>query len=232
MNTISLPHNHSKDKSISRIHLKLNHEFSTSAELFRILGDTTRIRLFWILCHGEECVTNLAYLTGVSSPAVSHHIRFLKKAGLVESRRDGKEVYYKSADNKVCRYLHLMTEEIMNITCPETKDKDGLSSRQIIRKIHDYLLENLSERITIEEISKKFHINPTTLKKTFKDEYQMSVAAHIKQHRLEKAANLLITTDDSIFKIAKSVGYESQSKFTQAFKEVYGVLPTSYRNLE
>ena len=59
--------------------------------------------------------------------------------------------------------------------------------------------------------------------------YGTSIAAHLKEHRLEKAAQLLRETDLTMAEIARQVGYESQSKFTAAFKEQYGLLPTAYR---
>ena len=63
----------------------------------------------------------------------------------------------------------------------------------------------------------------------FKSVYGTSIAAHLKEHRLEKAAQLLRETDLTMAEIARQVGYESQSKFTAAFKEQYGLLPTAYR---
>ena len=68
--------------------------FQIVADSFKILGDTTRIRIFWALCHCEECVINISAMMDMSSPAVSHHLRQLKSAGLIVSRREGKEVYY------------------------------------------------------------------------------------------------------------------------------------------
>jgi DNA-binding transcriptional ArsR family regulator len=54
----------------------------------------------------------------MSSPAVSHHLRPLKNSGLIVSRREGKEVYYRAADTEECRLLHRMIEEVMEIKCP------------------------------------------------------------------------------------------------------------------
>ena len=59
--------------------------------------------------------------------------------------------------------------------------------------------------------------------------YGTSLAAHMKAHRMERAASLLLKTQDDIGAIARAVGYESQSRFTAAFKETYGELPTEYR---
>lgn len=93
-------------------------DFQTVADIFKQLCDGSRIRIFWILCHWEECVTNLASIVGMSSPAVSHHLRQLKSGGLITSRRVGKEVYYKAADTMQAQSLHHMIEKMVEITCP------------------------------------------------------------------------------------------------------------------
>lgn len=100
---------------------------------------------------------------------------------------------------------------------------------KIVREIHGQLLQHMERRITIEELSKQFLINPTTLKAAFKSVYGTSLAAHIKKHRMEQAAKMLRETDMSIAEIAQAVGYESQSKFTTAFKAFFQVLPREYR---
>lgn len=99
----------------------------------------------------------------------------------------------------------------------------------IIREIHNSLTERMGERITIEELSKQYLINPTTLKTAFKSVYGNSIAAHIKEHRMEQAAKMLRESNLSISEIAQAVGYDSQSKFTATFKTFFGVLPREYR---
>ena len=100
-------------------HLDRVDYFQIVAEVFKQLGDTTRIRIFWLLCHCEECVLNISAMMKMSSPAVSHHLRPLKNSGRVVSRREGKEVYYRAADTEQSRLLHQMIERVMEITCPE-----------------------------------------------------------------------------------------------------------------
>lgn len=100
---------------------------------------------------------------------------------------------------------------------------------QIAREVHDYLLANLHSKITIEELAKRFYTNPTTLKTVFKSVYGSSIARHIKEHKLQHAAQLLLEQSKSMKEIAHEIGYVNQSKFTQAFKEYFQVLPTEYR---
>jgi len=95
----------------------------TVADALRQLGDPSRLRIFWLLCHCEECVINIASATGMSSPAVSHHLRLLKNARLITATRHGKEMYYRAADNPMVEKLHHTIEEIAKISCPEWHDK-------------------------------------------------------------------------------------------------------------
>ena len=214
-------------KRCSHSHNEPN-QFETAAEFFKMMSDETRIHIFWILCHSEECGVGLSEKLGISGPAVAHHLRVLRECGLIDSRREGKEVWYKIADNEVSLAMHTAVEGVMEVACPESEG--GRTSAETVRMVHDYLLEHLSERVTIEELSRMFHINATTLKEAFKAEYGTSLAAHIKEHRMEKAAHLLRESKMNVAEVAKSVGFESRSRFTTAFRERYGVLPSEYRS--
>lgn len=230
MAEFQLPHQHG-EKNIASIKNELSQteRFFVTAEIFKQLSDTTRLQIFWLLCHQEMCVINIAALLDMSSPAVSHHLRSLHDNGLIVSRRNGKEVCYKAADTEECELLHRAMEQIMEISCPQNAIDYSSSSEEIMHSIHDYLLERLADRVTIADLSRQFLMNPTTLKKEFKKVYGTSLAAHMKQHRMKQAAELLKNRDWRISQIALAVGYESQSRFTAAFKEAYGVLPRVYR---
>ena len=70
-------------------------------ELFRIFGDSTRLRILYVLFESEMCVCDIAALLGLTQSAISHQLRALKSARLVKSRRDGKTVFYSLADDHV-----------------------------------------------------------------------------------------------------------------------------------
>ena len=71
------------------------------AELFRIFGDSTRIRILYVLSEAEMCVCDIAQLLGMTQSAISHQLRSLKNARLVKARREGKTVFYALADDHV-----------------------------------------------------------------------------------------------------------------------------------
>lgn len=118
-----LPHSHGEGARTAVLREHLGHVayFQAVAEVFRQLGDPTRIRIFWLLCHCEQCVVNISAMLEMSSPAVSHHLRPLKNSGLIVCRREGKEVYYRAADTEESRLLHRMIEQVMEIACPELR---------------------------------------------------------------------------------------------------------------
>ena len=100
---------------------------------------------------------------------------------------------------------------------------------EIIRQIHDQLTDHLEQRLSIESLSRQYLMNPTTLKQLFKAVYGTSIAAHIREHRMAYAALLLQSSELSIAEIAQKVGYDSQSRFSSAFREQYQMLPKEYR---
>lgn len=227
-----LPHSHSGYSHALLHQLPPDGDFTAIADLFRLLGDSSRLRLFWILCHCEECVINLAAMMDMSSPALSHHLRQLRSAGLIVSRRAGKEVYYRAAATAPAELLHHMMEEVNHVVCPTcnpgtTQTAASPSSR--IREIHDFLTANLHQRYTIEALSKQFFIDSSTLKREFRRAYGLPIATYLKELRVHRAMELLSSTDDSIASIAVQVGYETQSKFSAAFKAATNLSPHVYR---
>ena len=116
-----LPHDHGQPTEQKLGGLPSPEGFQMVADLYKQLGDPTRLRIFWLLCHCEECVINISSLVGMNSPAVSHHLKQLKAGGLIVSRREGKEVYYKAADTRQVQLLHGMIEALMAITCPSPR---------------------------------------------------------------------------------------------------------------
>lgn len=224
----ALPHQHNPHTAAVLDKLPKNQEFAALSSLFGLLGDSNRLRLFWILCHCEECLINLATIMEMSSPALSHHLRQLKEGGLVVSRRAGKEVYYRAANTATTELLHHFMEHLNYVSCP-VNDAPQSAPSQRIRAVHALLTGDLSQRHTIDALSKQFYMDSSTLKREFRQAYGLPIATYLKEFRLKKAAELLSSTDLSIGQITVQVGYETQSKFSAAFRGWVGVSPSEYR---
>ena len=82
------------------------------AELFKVFGDSTRIRILFVLFEAEVCVCDLAKVLNMTQSAISHQLRILKANKLVNSRREGKSVFYSLADGHVRTILAQGREHI------------------------------------------------------------------------------------------------------------------------
>lgn len=82
------------------------------ADLFKVFGDGTRIRILFVLLEAEVCVCDLAALLGMTQSAVSHQLRILKQARLIKARREGKTIFYSLADSHVSMLLKQGMEHV------------------------------------------------------------------------------------------------------------------------
>ena len=82
------------------------------AELFKIFGDSTRIRILFVLFEAEVCVCDLAEALSMTQSAISHQLRILKQNKLVKSRREGKSIFYSLADSHVRTIINQGLEHI------------------------------------------------------------------------------------------------------------------------
>ena len=82
------------------------------SELFKVFGDSTRIRILFVLFEAEVCVCDLAEALGMTQSAVSHQLRILKQSKLVKSRREGKSIFYSLADGHVRTIINQGLEHI------------------------------------------------------------------------------------------------------------------------
>jgi len=94
---------HSHDAIVRKIKGKLppDEQLFVLADLFKVFGDTTRIRILYVLYESELCVCAISELIGMTQSATSHQLKVLKDSLLVGSRREGKMIYYFLVDNHV-----------------------------------------------------------------------------------------------------------------------------------
>ena len=76
-------------------------EMADMAELFKVFGDSTRIKILYVLFEAELCVCDIAELLNMTQPAISYQLKVLKQARLVRNRRSGKTIFYSLADDHV-----------------------------------------------------------------------------------------------------------------------------------
>src|SRR5215475_3658745 len=86
------------------------------AETFKVLGDTTRVRILDALSRAEVCVCDLAGMLGVTESAVSHQLRLLRSLRLVKSRRDGRHIYYTLADQHIVKLFEQGLEQVQEFS--------------------------------------------------------------------------------------------------------------------
>lgn len=82
------------------------------AELFKVFGDSTRIKILWALDEAELCVCDIAVLLNMTQSAISHQLRVLKQASLVRSRKEGKIVFYALNDEHVKQIFNQGMEHV------------------------------------------------------------------------------------------------------------------------
>ena len=100
---------------ISRVRAKMPEDevLYNLAELFKLFGDSTRIRILYALFEEEMCVCDIAQLLNMTQSAISHQLRLLKQSKLVKNRRDGKTVYYALADDHVRTVINQGMDHIL-----------------------------------------------------------------------------------------------------------------------
>ncbi|GBG55895.1 transcriptional regulator [Sporomusaceae bacterium FL31] len=121
MQNRKMPHDHGHHIAKALDQMPDAERFAEAASAFQQLSDSSRLRILWLLCHCEECVSNIAVAVNMSDPAVSHHLRNLKQHGLISSKRIGKEVHYTLSDNKKAHLIHQMIDDLFVLCCPNEK---------------------------------------------------------------------------------------------------------------
>ena len=105
-------HNHASARRMAAGGMPPEALLAELAELFKVFGDPTRIRILFILDRCELCVCDIAELLGLTQPAASYQLKALKQARLVKSRREGKTVYYALADRHVEMIIGMAREHL------------------------------------------------------------------------------------------------------------------------
>jgi len=122
-NKIILPHSHENGLGKLIDAIPSNITFNKVSDTFQLISDPTRLKILWLLCHSEDCVTNIGAALKMSPPAISHHLRILKQAGLLTSNRYGKEVHYTLSLTEEAELVHRIVDSTFEMNCKEPECK-------------------------------------------------------------------------------------------------------------
>lgn len=133
-------------------------------------------------------------------------------------------------------YLKLKIQELfLYLDSLQIKGKElsqyASQQTEVIKEIHTLLTDHPEKRYTIEELSRRYLINTSTLKEVFRRVYGQPIASYMKEYRVHEGMKLLRETDEPVSVIASKMGYETPGKFTNAFKDISHMLPREYRKM-
>ncbi len=168
-------------------------------------------------CGGDTCFVMRA------KPELEHV--FLELYSVPESIRKG---YFKV---KVLEIL-LFLSGIDPHGEPSVQRSVPKSKVVLAKRVCRYLTENMDSRFTIDQLSVYFHVSGTQIKSSFKSVYGTSVYSFVRTQKMQEAARMLKQTNHTILDIAGRFGYDNGSKFAKAFRDVMGVSPAEYREVE
>jgi len=120
-------------------------------------------------------------------------------------------------------------EELLVLIIESKKTNSNCSVRKIMQNILDYIHNNYNKPINLNHISNKFYFNSTYFCKLFKDETGFTFTRYLMKYRIEKAKEMLLSTNYKIYEIAEIVGYEDSQYFNKLFKVEQGITPVQYR---
>ena len=137
------------------------------------------------------------------------------------------------------RYCVLKTVELLYLLCTRSSllqlkadpDRPDSYLTRTVADMQNYMETHLDEKLTIELLSRRFHISPTAFKSCFRRLYGQPVHTWLLAQRMKRAAEFLHSSPMTILQIAQAVGYEGVSQFNVAFKRRYGIAPSQYRKM-
>ncbi len=128
---------HAHEDTVKLVKAQMPHDedLFDLAELYKIFGDSTRIKILYVLLECEMCVCDIAMLVGASQSAISHQLRLLKQANLIKPRRDGKTVFYSLADDHVRTIINNGMEHVYEKLLPDPKPNEKSAEETLIESI-------------------------------------------------------------------------------------------------
>ena len=129
------------------------------------------------------------------------------------------------------KLLEIMRMLLLDVSDERKNNDTILKNREVRRQILTYIEDNYSEKISLYDIAQIAHMSEKYFSRFFKDNFGITFVDYVNRVRLERAATLLKTTDDSVTDVAMQVGYGNISYFIRSFKKSFGVSPHKFRNI-
>lgn len=148
----------------------------------------------------------------------------MQAVGSEEMKADVEKVYHSGNLNSICDVI----EECIHKFEKDCLSRDG-NARSDVERIRQYIQYHVDEDLRIDQLAARVYLSQTYLSYIFKKETGMTISRYIRQCRMEKAKELLTTTDMKIVQVCEKVGFSNVSYFCQSFREYTGMSPEKYR---
>ena len=179
----------------------------------------------------KNSVTNLKYHFVITTAMIT---RLCRQNGMeLEQAFRMSDFYIQSLDeiHTVQGVQRLHHEMVLDYTEKMQKIHRSDTTSKHINLCKEYIYSHIKERITIEELADRLGVSASYLSRLFKKETGDSVSAYIRKQKIEMAKNLLRYSDYALIEIANHLSFSSQSHFIQQFRELVGMTPKKYRDL-
>ncbi|MBP2832918.1 helix-turn-helix transcriptional regulator [Aquimarina sp. U1-2] len=208
-----------KDKKISLFSVEINRrQFDSRVEQFAGTLDQSLIELF----RDVNSVHLFHYKAGYS----------LAIADIIQEYKDSKLNGFVKSLYKEAKVNEILYHQLLQYLDDRNKGANKIirtADLKTISEASEYIKENLSEQITIDDLSRRFAISKQKLQSGFRRQYKLSVHEYVQKLRLERLAYLLENSDLNITEIGYELGISSKSYLSKIFKDRYGVTPRVYR---
>lgn len=190
-----------------------------------------------LFCYIDELIVRLGAIKDLSSLTIQKLILewmqiiflYLYKNQIEADRLFATAEYRMFYENSDKNLIHLQKYLKYLVSKALEYGRNVRQSEDVVVKMEQYIGEHLSENLTRSSFADVLYMNADYLAHAFKKARGISLIRYINNIRLERAKELLLTTDDTVYNVALKVGYPTSSYFTKQFKENYGIGPSEYR---
>lgn len=203
----------------------------------------TKYKSISIFCYIEEFINSINRILDIPKSKLEEYYNKLNnnnkfliiKTDIEINDIINKILEYIECDDIIMIKLKVIELFVLELNKHETykNNKKQYFKKSTIEKVDSikiFIQDNMNNHITIDNLARKYDINITELKKCFKQINGVGTYTYLKNCRMNKACELLLTTEHNILEVANIVGYTNQSKFSAAFKKTFGITPLKYKS--